>query len=110
MVLAVGSLCTFNYLAYIYVESRSVWVTALAHIALNNSAASLSYFALIQDQLLANIGLALTMIIVVAVLCFTKELGVYQEYFQGNHAAGWEGTPGDGVRVSLPPLHMTGEK
>ncbi len=109
MVLAVGSLCTFIYLAYIYVKSRSVWVTSLAHIAMNNSAASFSYFAIVQHQILANVGLALTMIIVVAILYFRKGLDVFREYLQDNNA-GWVGTPGDGVRASLPPLHMTGEK
>ncbi len=86
IVLAVGSLCTFIYLAYIYVKSRSVWVTSLAHIAMNNSAASFSYFAVIQDQVLANIGLALTMVIVVAVLYFRKELDIFQKYFQESNA------------------------
>lgn len=86
IILAIGSVCTFTYLAYIYVKSRSIWVTSLAHIAMNNSAASLSYFAVIQNQILANIGLALTMIIVVVVLYFKKELNTFQEYFQVNNA------------------------
>jgi membrane protease YdiL (CAAX protease family) len=86
IILAIGSVCTFIYLAYVYVKSRSVWVTSLAHIALNNSASSLSYFAVLQNQVLANLGLALTMIIVVAVLYFRKELGIFQGYFQGNTA------------------------
>jgi len=84
--LAVGSICTFTYLAYIYVKSRSVWVTSLAHIAMNNSTSSFSYFAVIQNQVLANIGLALTMIIVVVVLYFKRELDVFQKYFQDNNA------------------------
>ncbi len=109
LVLGIGSFCTFAYLAHVYVKSRSVWVTALAHIALNNSASSFSYFAVIQHQILANVGLALTMIIVVAILHFMKELDVFQKYFQDNNA-GWEGTPGHGLRMPLPPLHMTGEK
>lgn len=82
IILAIGSVCTFTYLAYIYVKSRSVWVTSLAHIALNNSAASFSYFAVIQNQVLANVGLALTMISVVAVLYFRKQLDVFPRYFQ----------------------------
>jgi len=86
IILAIGSVCTFIYLAYVYVKSRSVWVTSLAHIALNNSGMSLSYFAVLQNQILANLGLALTMIIVVAVLYFRKELGIFQGYFQGNTA------------------------
>lgn len=84
--LAIGSVCTFTYLAYVYVKSRSVWVTSLAHIAMNNSASAFSYFAIIQDQVLANIGLALTMMIVVIVLYFKKELTTFQGYFQDNIA------------------------
>jgi membrane protease YdiL (CAAX protease family) len=85
IILAIGSVCTFIYLAYVYVKSKSVWITSVAHIAMNNSAASFSYFAIIQNQILANIGLALTMIIVVAVLFFKKELDVFQMYFQDNN-------------------------
>jgi CAAX protease family protein len=86
VILAVGSVCTFIYLAYVYVKSRSAWVTSFAHIVLNNSASSFSYFTVLQNQLLANIGLALTMIIMVAVLYFRKELGIFPEYFQENNA------------------------
>jgi hypothetical protein len=50
---------------------------------MNNSAASFSYFAVVQNQMLANLGLTLTMIIVVAVLYYTKELAVFAEYFAG---------------------------
>ncbi|HEY6041159.1 MAG TPA: hypothetical protein VIX58_03435, partial [Anaerolineae bacterium] len=81
-VLGVGSLCTFTYLAYIYVKSRSVWVTSVGHIAMNNSAAAFSYFAVMQSQLLANVGLAVTMALVVAVLYVTGELRVFEKYFQ----------------------------
>ena len=86
IILAVGSIFTFTYLAYVYVKSRSIWVTSLAHIAMNNSAASFSYFAVIQNQVLANVGLTLTMIIVVAVLYFKKELEIFPKYFQDGSA------------------------
>lgn len=86
LVLAIGSLGTFTYLAYVYVKSRSVWVTALSHIVLNNSASSFSYFAVIRSQVVANIGLALTMIIVVAILYCSKELDIFPKYFHGDHA------------------------
>lgn len=77
-ILAVGSVYTFTYLAYVYVKSKSILVTALAHIVLNNSAASFSYFVTVQNQLLANLGLTLTMVSVVAILYFRKELAVFQ--------------------------------
>ena len=81
-ILGIGSICTFIYLTYVYVKSRSVWVTSFAHIVLNNSASAFSYFAMIQNQLLANLGLAITMLIVGAVLYYKKELKTFEEYFQ----------------------------
>ncbi|NOH02831.1 MAG: CPBP family intramembrane metalloprotease [Chloroflexi bacterium] len=81
IVLGVGSVCTFVYLAYVYVKSKSIWVTSLAHIVLNNSAASFSYFVLIENQFLANLGLALTMAIVVIILYLKKAPEVFREYF-----------------------------
>jgi membrane protease YdiL (CAAX protease family) len=77
LILAVGSVCTFAYLAYVYVKSGSVFVTSIAHIAMNNAAASLSYFVIIQNQTLANLGLTLTMLIVVAIM-FAKKLFVFK--------------------------------
>jgi len=82
IVLGIGSICTFIYLAYVYVSSRSVWVTSLAHIAMNNSGSSFSYFAVLQNQFLANIGLALTMLIVVVILYYKNELRAFKEYFE----------------------------
>jgi membrane protease YdiL (CAAX protease family) len=83
IILAIGSVCTFTYLAYVYVKSESVWVTSVAHITMNNVAASFSYYVIVQNQVLANIGLTLTMIIVVATLYYRKELNVFREYFVG---------------------------
>jgi len=79
--LAVGSVCTFVYLAYVYVRTGSVWVTSVAHITMNNSAGSFSYFAVIENQVLANAGLTLAMVTVVATLHYTKRLRVFGEYF-----------------------------
>jgi membrane protease YdiL (CAAX protease family) len=77
--LATGSVCTSIYLAYVYVKSRSIFVTSLAHIAMNNAAAALSYYVIVQDQLLANLGTTLTMIIVVGVLYFTGKLRIFKQ-------------------------------
>lgn len=77
-ILAVGSICTFTYLAYVYVKTRSIFVTALAHIVLNNSAASFSYFVTVQNQLLANLGLTLTMVGVVAILYLRGEFVTFK--------------------------------
>jgi membrane protease YdiL (CAAX protease family) len=81
LLLALGSLCTHTYLAYVYVKSRSVWVTALAHITLNNAQASFSYLFVVEDRLLANLGLVLAMLIVVAGLATRGELKVFRQYF-----------------------------
>jgi len=74
LILALGSVCTFVYLAYVYVKSGSIFVTSIAHIAMNNAAASLSYFVVVQNQTLANLGLTLTMLVVVAIMLPKKML------------------------------------
>jgi len=74
ILLALGSMCAFVYLVYVYVKSGSVFVTSIAHIAMNNAATSLSYFVIIQNQTLANLGLTLTMLIVVAIMALNKML------------------------------------
>lgn len=50
VILGVGSLCTFAYLAYVYVKTRSVWVAAFAHIVMNNSGSAFSYFAVTEKH------------------------------------------------------------
>jgi len=84
LILAAGSICTFTYLAYVYVSSRSIWVASLAHITMNNAAAALSYFVVIRRQVLANLGLSLTMAIVVAILYHKHRLTVFREYFSAD--------------------------
>lgn len=72
LILAIGSLCSFSYLAYVYTKSGSIFVTSLAHIAINNASASLGYFVIIQNQTLANLGLTFTMLIVVVFMVAKK--------------------------------------
>ncbi len=72
LLLAIGSICTFAYLAYVYVKSGSVFVTSVAHIAMNNASAAVSYFVIVQNQTLANLGLTLTMLMVVAIMASKK--------------------------------------
>ena len=86
IIMAFGTICTFTYMAYIYIKSKSVFVTSIAHITMNNAAASFSYFAIINNQIFANIGLTLTMLTVIAILYYKKELSVFAEYFQLDHA------------------------
>jgi len=80
VIIAFGSVCAFVYLAYVYVKSGSVFVTSIAHITMNNAAASLSYFVVVQNQTLANLGLTLTMLIVVALMA-AKKMFAFPESF-----------------------------
>ncbi len=79
LVLAIGSICTFTYLAYVYVKSRSIFVTAIAHITLNNAAAAFSYFVTVENQLSANIGITLTMLLVVTFLYQRGQLRIFSQ-------------------------------
>ena len=82
IVLAIGSLCTHIYLAYVYIRSGSVFVASIAHITMNNASMALSYFTEVRYQLMANVGTVLVMVLVVAVLHARGELGVFREHFQ----------------------------
>lgn len=81
--LALGSVCTHTYLAYVYLKTRSVFVTALAHIAMNNAQSSLSYLFVVDNMLLANIGLVLVMVIVIAALAVTGQFTVFANSYEG---------------------------
>ena len=70
IVLAIGSICTFIFFAYVYAKSGTIWVAALAHAVFNNGSHSFSYFAKVENHLLANLGLTVTMLIVVGILYF----------------------------------------
>lgn len=82
VLLAIGSICTFVYLSYVYVKTQSVFVTAIAHIVMNNAAQSLSYFAVVRSQFLANLATVVVMIMVVALLYWSKETKVFAAYFR----------------------------
>jgi membrane protease YdiL (CAAX protease family) len=77
--LAIGTISAHMYLAYVYVKSQSIFVASIAHITMNNAAASFSYFIILQDQTLANLGLTLTMLIVVS-LMFIKKMFARDEF------------------------------
>jgi len=79
LVLAIGSIATFTYLAYVYVCTRSIFVVAVAHITMNNASAALSYFVVVQSQYLANLGTVLVMVLVVLALFLRGEMRVFRE-------------------------------
>ena len=78
-VLAIGTICAHTYLAYVYVKSKSIFVTSIGHITMNNAAASFSYFVILQNQTLANLGLTLTILIMVSFM-FTKKMFARDEF------------------------------
>ncbi|MDH4136117.1 MAG: CPBP family intramembrane metalloprotease [Anaerolineae bacterium] len=78
--MVIGAICTFTYLAYVYVKTRSVFVAAFAHIVMNNASASLGYLFVLRNQLLANLGTVLVMVIVVALLHATGQLRIFKTF------------------------------
>lgn len=66
-ILTTGAICTHIYLAYVLLKTRSIWITALAHITFNNVSTALGFFVLIQNQTLANLGLVMTMALTVLI-------------------------------------------
>ena len=84
--LAIGSICSFIFFAYAFARSGSIWVASLAHIVFNNSSRSFSQYVVIEDQLLANLGLMITMVIVVGILYLRKELNVFRNFLSDYHS------------------------
>jgi len=80
-ILSLGSICTFTFMAYVYVKSENIFVVSVAHITLDNVARSFGYFVIVQNQIMANLGLTITMLLVVAVIYFSKEWQVFKNYF-----------------------------
>lgn len=80
IILSIGSICSFIFFAYVYVKSGSIWVASLVHTVFNNSARSFSQYVIIEDQLLANLGLTITMVIVLAIIVYRKEFSVFREF------------------------------
>jgi membrane protease YdiL (CAAX protease family) len=79
LVLAIGSICTHIYLSYVYLKTESVFVAAIAHITMNNAAASISYFIIIENQVLANVGLTISMIIIIIIMYFSNALTIFTQ-------------------------------
>jgi len=79
-ILAIGSIFTFVYFAYVYAKSESIWVVSLVHAVFNNGSRSFSYFAKVESQMLANLGITVTMLAVVAFLYSRKELRVLETF------------------------------
>jgi membrane protease YdiL (CAAX protease family) len=80
VILAGGTICTFVFLAYVYVKTESIWTASFAHAVFNNASRSFSYLATVENQLLANLALTITMALVIAVLYFRNELKVFRTH------------------------------
>jgi membrane protease YdiL (CAAX protease family) len=87
VILAGGTICTFVFLAYVFVKTESIWAASFAHAVFNNASRSLSYFATVKNQLMANLALTITMALVVAVLYFRGELKIFANSFLSGHKA-----------------------
>lgn len=85
IVLVIGSICSFIFFAYVYARSGSIWVVSLSHAVFNNGSRSFSYFAKVEDQLLANFGLMMTMLIVLVVMYFRKNLRLFKPFLNDPH-------------------------
>ena len=81
VILATGSVATFIFLAYVFAASGSIWVASFAHAVLNNASRSLGYFAVVDNQILANLALTAVMVIAVLVLAGRGRLRVIGEFF-----------------------------
>jgi membrane protease YdiL (CAAX protease family) len=90
LILGIGAICTHTFLGYVYIKSENIFVASVAHITLDNVARSFAYFAVVQNQFMANIGLTIAMFIVVAVLYFSKEWKVFENYFSRKEMENYE--------------------
>ncbi len=86
IVLATGSVATFVFLAYVLAESGSIWVASFVHAVLNNASRSLGYFAVVDNQVLANIALTMVMVAAVLALYFSGRLRVFRGFFSSEEA------------------------
>ena len=86
VVLATGSVATFVFLAYVFAESGSIWVASFVHAVLNNASRSLAYFAVVDNQVLANVALTTVMVVVVLALYVSGGLRVFRVFFSSEAA------------------------
>lgn len=75
-----GTTLTGIYLGYAYLKTGSIFTAAIAHITMNNAAASFGYFFVIENPFLANLCTVMVMAVIVTVLFATGELRVFRAY------------------------------
>lgn len=96
--LAVGSICTHAYLALALASSRSIFVAAFAHIAINNTTRSFAYFATIENQLLANVALVIASGIVAGAMYRTGRRAAIGQVFGAARELSLTSTPASATR------------
>ncbi len=83
-ILAAASIFSFVFFAFVYARSGTIWVASFAHAVMNNTSRSFSYFVRIEDQLTANLALAVTMALVVGILYLRKEFRIFDSFLAGD--------------------------
>jgi membrane protease YdiL (CAAX protease family) len=81
VILALGTICTFVFFAFVYVRSGSIWIASFVHAVFNNGSRSFSYLAKVEDQIMANLALTVTMAIIVGIMYIRKDFKVFPEFF-----------------------------
>ncbi len=77
--LALGSIATFTVLAYAYVKTGNIFIPSILHGTINNASRAFSYWVSIDNQALADISLAVSMIIIVLALYKTGQFKAFEK-------------------------------
>jgi drug/metabolite transporter superfamily protein YnfA len=62
-ILLVGSVCTHTYFSFVLAYTQNIWASAIAHIAFNNISGAFAFYAVVQNQTLANLGIVIVMLL-----------------------------------------------
>ncbi len=85
--LAVGAIATHTVFAYAYARSGSIWIASLVHGTIDNASRSGSYWVIVVDQYRADVAVAVSMVVVVALLAATGELRWIPRFFGRSRTA-----------------------
>lgn len=77
--LALGSIATFTILAYSYAKTESIFIPSILHGTLNNASRAFSYWISIDNQALADISVAVSMIAIVLALYKVGEFKAFEK-------------------------------
>jgi len=77
--LALGSIATFTVLAYAYAETGNIFIPSLLHGTVNNASRAFSYWVSLDNQALADISPAVSMIAIVLALYKTGRFKAFEK-------------------------------